>query len=970
MKYYNTLLSCLFFLFLFQLGAQEIPNSTVEKYIEDFKKDPRGPYLRIRWFCNDGSIREPRDPCPDNIGGGIQHASYKPEVVALGKKNKLYFGQILAATEIDDFWDDDDNQSRLKQYQLGRYLASVDDGWILRKAQYYRGAVQAEDEQEWGINFYKKIFSVDSLLRRHYYLLRQSLRDVPHSGDTNVAQEMRSQSKVISEEYTPFMDARIKIHGKPEPKDIGMVRNFLEKHQSKLSPELLKRMKELLETMKEFHSPVSMAELSRRVGDIKGDNNFTTEFRAALMALDRETDAKTVVKGLADLLCEIRENITGIEKPRDRLIIMDLSIELENELIKRSQEWKPTDLRQLLSKIYTLSYASMGSGLLEMHEWESVNDLLLVQDDKKELSIDRLQEFQRGARSVVEWSAAMVKAVYGTEVDRYAEFEPMARTFLDDRIRSSVSLGLGESVSRLGDYISEKSSLENKVFNIADQGAVRGLNPGYAKGTLVVISGDPEAIEVDSDKIYVFQRPPSDLKPVAGIMTVSEGNLVSHVQLLARNLGIPNAALSESNLRDLMAKNGSEVFYAVTPAGNVVMKAATSMSAEESALFSTKNRNNTKITVPTEDINTTADRVLSLREVDADDSGKLCGPKAANLGELKKLFPEHVVEGLVIPFGIFRQHMNQQMPGRGMSYWEFLTATFEKAGEMRKAGAADEQVEEYQLSNLKVLSDAIREINLSAEFMTELEEQFTAILGGKIGAVPVFLRSDTNMEDLKEFTGAGLNLTLFNILEREKILQGIKNVWASPYSERSFKWRQSYLLNPENVYPSILIIPSVDVDYSGVMITKGINIGKEKDLTIAFSRGAGGAVDGQSAETYLVTENGWQLLSPARQADYIRLPASGGVKKYYATFEEPILNPGNIESIRDIAAEIRNKIQGSGEADYKGAYDVELGFKNNKLWLFQIRPFVENTNARTSEYLNSISPKKPANLTISLDTKI
>ena len=98
------------------------------------------------------------------------------------------------------------------------------------------------------------------------------------------------------------------------------------------------------------------------------------------------------------------------------------------------------------------------------------------------------------------------------------------------------------------------------------------------------------------------------------------------------------------------------------------------------------------------------------------------------------------------------------------------------------------------------------------------------------------------MEDLKEFTGAGLNLTLFNIKKEQKILQGIKQVWASAYTERSFKWRQKYLLNPENVYPSILIIPSVDVDYSGVMITKGINAGTENDLTVAFSRGAGGAV--------------------------------------------------------------------------------------------------------------------------------
>jgi len=63
-------------------------------------------------------------------------------------------------------------------------------------------------------------------------------------------------------------------------------------------------------------------------------------------------------------------------------------------------------------------------------------------------------------------------------------------------------------------------------------------------------------------------------------------------------------------------------------------------------------------------------------------------------------------------------------------------------------------------------------------------------------------------------------------------------------------------LNPENVYPSILVIPSVDVDYSGVLITKGISSGTDKDLTVAFSRGAGGAVDGQAAEQYLIKDSG------------------------------------------------------------------------------------------------------------------
>ena len=226
------------------------------------------------------------------------------------------------------------------------------------------------------------------------------------------------------------------------------------------------------------------------------------------------------------------------------------------------------------------------------------------------------------------------------------------------------------------------------------------------------------------------------------------------------------------------------------------------------------------------------------------------------------------------------------------------------------------------------------------------------------------------MEDLEAFTGAGLNLTLFNILDTQKILDGIKKVWASPYTERSFKWRQKYLNNPENVYPSILIIPSVDVAYSGVMITKGINSGTAQDLTVAFSRGAGGAVDGQVAETRLITKDTDVLLAPAREPNYLRLPATGGTTKNTTTFENAILNANNIATLRRIAGEVRTKMPNETSTDYEGAWDVELGFADDKLWLFQIRPFVENKNAKSSQYLASITPDIDYTQTVTLSATL
>jgi hypothetical protein len=290
---------------------------------------------------------------------------------------------------------------------------------------------------------------------------------------------------------------------------------------------------------------------------------------------------------------------------------------------------------------------------------------------------------------------------------------------------------------------------------------------------------------------------------------------------------------------------------------------------------------------------------------------------------------------------------------------------------MQSAGNNKQDIETYTLGQLQILRDAIKKITFSPEFITGLDSMFVAVLGKEVGQIPVFLRSDTNMEDLKDFTGAGLNLTVFNVVDREKILQGIRDVWASPYSERSFKWRQSYLLNPENVYPSILIIPSVDVESSGVMITKGVQTGRADDNTIAFSRGAGGAVDGQAAEAYLLQGNGRNaLLTPAREPTYRRLPATGGTEILRTTFEQPILNVNKLQALRNMAANFRQKLPGTPGVESNGPFDIELGFRDGRIWLFQVRPFVENKNALSSNYLESITPGIPSGSKIKMNRRI
>ena len=118
-----------------QAAAQAKNNAFIRDLVSRCKQEIRGPYKDIRWFCHDGSFAVPRQQsCPEP--GGVQRARYRDEVVALAASNHVFLGQILSTTPKEDFWDARNYQSRLKQYQLEKYLQSIDDGWILRRARY------------------------------------------------------------------------------------------------------------------------------------------------------------------------------------------------------------------------------------------------------------------------------------------------------------------------------------------------------------------------------------------------------------------------------------------------------------------------------------------------------------------------------------------------------------------------------------------------------------------------------------------------------------------------------------------------------------------------------------------------------------------------------------------------------------------------------------------------------------------
>jgi phosphoenolpyruvate synthase/pyruvate phosphate dikinase len=346
-------------------------------------------------------------------------------------------------------------------------------------------------------------------------------------------------------------------------------------------------------------------------------------------------------------------------------------------------------------------------------------------------------------------------------------------------------------------------------------------------------------------------------------------------------------------------------------------------------------------------------RFIALDNLNAADSGKVCGPKAANLGELKRTFPQAVTDGLVIPFGMFRQLLDQPIASGGSSAFHWMQDQYQRMA--RLEGAADRQ-DEIIRSFLEQIQQWLLNADPGHEFRDRLRAAMEKTFGPE-GTYGVFVRSDTNVEDLPGFTGAGLNLTVPNVVGFDNVIAAVSRVWASAFSERAFRWRQAYMENPEHVYVSVLLLKSVPVEKSGVLVTADIYSGQPGWSTIAVSEGVGGAVAGQTAEELQINnQNGEvRLLAQATEPYKRVLLSEGGVAKVPASGSEAVLDPSEINLLVEFAKTVPDRFPKLKESNGGPVpADIEFGFYQKKLVLFQIRPFLESTRARQNMLLNDL----------------
>jgi hypothetical protein len=938
--------------------------STYATWIQEMKTAERGPFARVRWFCKDGSVLPPKAFACAERGGGHQHGEWSPRTQALRGKGYLV-GNVLAGIDGDAAVERESFPDELGQLLIEKYLVAVDDGWIFRRAQFYRGGIQEEDERAGARDVLLAMAARPDWTGYRFVALRAAARLLPHGLETATVRTVRQAAATLAELDPGFAPLRAKIHNAPEAEDASRVRE----HATKARADLRPRLEELARAIDEAYAPVPLADtLERAATSLRGSADVRDRIRAEaarLRTMRSDADRFTATAGL---LADLRDAIGRVRGAGDRLRLVDLSLAVEDEHFRLgttlARDLPSMTRRDGLALLRAGAAAAYGVGFANGRQRRTLESSLDALAGPQVLLADYHRRLHQAAL-LTGWATQALRMHFYDAAQKLAEIEPRADVFLQDQLRGSALFVYSAIIDDLMRDADRLAGVERRLFGQSVGTGLSALNPGLARGVLITAADARRPESFRRDGIYLLPETVAELPPVAGILTRGAGNPLSHVQLLARNLGIPNVSVDASLVEELRARDGRRVVLAASRTGVVQLEED---GPRWDAAFGAGQASPTAGVVIKPDLaklDLSVRDFISLDALRASDSGRIVGPKAAKLGELRHAFPDETVPGVAIPFGLYREVvLDRPHAGTRQTVFEWMSAEFRRIEAMPQ-GSAEEQAASEALR--AEIYDTVRTTDPGPEFRRRLREAMNREFGAEFRG-GVFVRSDTNVEDLPGFTGAGINLTLPNVVGFENVMRALAEVWASPFSPRSFAWRRGNMTGPEHVYPAVLLLRTVPSEKSGVMVTQDLETGDRSVLSIAVNEGAQGAVEGQAAEMLHVdTRDGSARLLAAATAPRRIVPVpTGGVVEQPTTGSEEVLKPGEIRQLVDFWRALPTHfppiLDGEGQPT---AADVEFAFVESRLYLLQIRPFNESARARGNAYLRGLDQAQSARLATS-----
>lgn len=450
--------------------------------------------------------------------------------------------------------------------------------------------------------------------------------------------------------------------------------------------------------------------------------------------------------------------------------------------------------------------------------------------------------------------------------------------------------------------------------DIAKEQEYQALNVAKGLGRIHVIPKLDDHVEIGFNEILVLDEVPIQLPPVAGVITSHPSTPLSHINLLAKGWGIPNAYVKNA-LTLLKQYDGWWVEFDAKRDGYTIKR------ADQDQLKEYQRRLSERLDVMKPRFNLAETRLLGLRQQRAT-SAIAFGGKSANLGEVMNAR----LPGIVVPNG--------------------FTIPFYYYDEFLKANKLDDAI--YTLLNdQKFVHDPayrrgklvnLRESIKQGQFDDRLRAQILRRVKLEFAGKGLFVRSSSNSEDLPNFSGAGLYTTVPNVRGDQELIEAIKTVWASLWNFEAYEARERSVIDHSKIFMAVLIQEGINSESSGVMITTDpFDRDNKGAIYISAKRGLGiKVVEGKKvAEQIIFREraNAVQVLTRSDEDSLLTFDEKGGVKEIAITGERVVLTDDVIRRLVSAATAIK-RVFGRREQD------IEWAYMKGQIYIVQSRPYI------------------------------
>jgi pyruvate, water dikinase len=479
------------------------------------------------------------------------------------------------------------------------------------------------------------------------------------------------------------------------------------------------------------------------------------------------------------------------------------------------------------------------------------------------------------------------------------------------------------------------------------------LNAGIAYGTLRRFSPEELSETVVSQRdILLLTRLPNDLPLVAGTITEELQTPLSHVNLAARARGTPNVAVLGASSDARVAPHlGKLVRFEVT-ADAFTLAPATFEEAE--AFWASREP---EPLVPESDAKLVGFPAFS--ELGFDDAVRV-GVKAANLAELRSVLGEQAPDGFAVPFSAFEEYLSANVvtvercelaQDSTKAEGRDADACAAVAEHCLEAAADDDSYAEY-LTRLtawpRFVEDTVaREAALAAfRHLVEngdVQAEWGAALDARVAATfgedQVRLRSSTNVEDLAEFSGAGLYESVSARATGEaRASASIRLVWASTWEFPAFEERSFWNVTESAVRMAVAVTPAFDGELAnGVLVTANPSQESAPGFYVNVQRGEFAVANpegGMTPEVLTIVTDPEGNPTPVRQR-YSSL--SPGV---------PVLTDADVVALADAATRVEvhfAPLYGMQPSDAALDLEFKLLRPDRKVLIKQVRPYFDRS---------------------------